>query len=310
MDRRPETKDQNIRMSLDSDLDRLYQLPPSAFIAERNALAKRAGARAEEIRGLPKPTLPVWIVNQLHWRHPDVYRALIESAENLRATHKAVLGGRRGDLRTASRTHEEAVEAALKAALGIATEDGNSPSDAVRQAIGTTLRALPAADPPGRLRQALAPGGFDMLAGLPSGGRVVPTPAARAGQKAIPSKPAARTATPGKKVDRAAVTRARKNVADATKTLATAEQASRREEFEAARTTRDADKANRRVTRAREALDEAETELQDAEREAADAAKKRDAAQARAESADQALEAARARVEAAERELRLAEEPT
>jgi hypothetical protein len=294
-------------MSVDSDLDRLYQLPPSAFVAERNALAKRAGERGEEIRALPKPTLPVWIVNQLHWRHPDVYRALVESAENLRATHKAVLGGRRGDLRAASKAHEEAVEAALKAALAIANEGGNSPSDAVRQAIGTTLRGLPAADPPGRLRQALAPGGFEMLAGLPSGGRVVPTPAARAGQKAAVSKP--RTATPGKKVDRAAVTRAKKSVADASKALAAAEHVSRREEFEAARTARDAEKAQRRVARATEALEEAETELRDAEREAADAVKKRDAAKVRAEVADRTLDAARSRAEAAERDLRLAEDP-
>src|SRR5918992_1894792 len=117
-------------MSMDADLDRLYQVPPAEFIAERNALAKRAGERAAEIRALPKPTQAVWAVNQLHWRHPEIYRALIENAENLRATHRAVLGGRMGsggrggdparvDLRGASRAHEEAVEAALKATLAI-----------------------------------------------------------------------------------------------------------------------------------------------------------------------------------------------
>src|SRR5262245_54682735 len=153
-------------MSLEADLNRLYQLPPEQFIAERNSLAKRAGADGADIRALPKPTAPVWAVNQLYWQQPEIYRELTESAENLRATHKAVLGGRKGDLRAASRAHEEALERALKAALAIAGEGKRTPSDAVRQAVGAILRALPAGDPPGRLRQAVTPGGFEMLAGL------------------------------------------------------------------------------------------------------------------------------------------------
>lgn len=280
-------------MSLDSDLDRLYQLPPAEFIAERNAIAKRAGTRAAEIRALPKPTMPVWAVNQLHWREPDVYGALVRSAENLRATHKAVLAGKRGDLRVASRAHEEALDAALKAALRIAAEAGNPPSDAAKQSIGTTLRALPAGDPPGRLRQALTPGGFEMLAGLPAGGRVVPAPAGRAAPKASKQKsapPAAQT-----KAEREAEERARKAAEAAAKALAAAEQAARREEFEAARALREAEKADRRVTRAREALDAAQTELEEAERDAAAAAKTRDAAQARWDKAEEEVAKLRGR---------------
>ena len=302
-------------MSVDSDLDRLYQLPPQAFIAERNALAKRAGARGTEIRALPKPTLAVWAVNQLHWRKPDVYRSLIESAENLRATHKAVLAGRRADLRAASRTHEEALDAALKATLAIAAADGNPPSDAARQAIGTTLRALPAADPPGRLRQALTPGGFEMLAGLPAGGRVVAAPASQprksaAQQRGTSGEPRSgeRRPSPPSEKDRAAIARARKMAEAASRALISAEHAARREEFEAARAARDAEKAERRVARAREAIEAAQAELQEAEREAAAATKTRDAARSRAESADQALEAARARVEDAQRDVRKADQ--
>jgi hypothetical protein len=294
-------------MSIDADLDHLYQLPPSAFIAERNALAKRSGTRGGDIRALPKPTLPVWVVNQLHWRHPEIYRSLIDSAENLRATHKAVLGGRRGDLRAASRTHEEALDAALKAALAIAAEGGSPPSDAVRQTIGTTLRALPGADPPGRLRQALMPGGFETLTGLPAGGRVVPPSAAGRPQKAAAPKHGAPTAAPRNKPDRAALARARKVAADAAKALNSADQASRREEFEAARAARDADAAQRRVSQAREAVEAAQAELEQAEEDAAAAAKKRDAARTRAASADKALATARGRADAAQRELRQAE---
>ena len=291
-------------MSLDADLDRLYQIAPSAFIAERNALAKRAGAHGAEIRALPKPTTPVWVVNQVHWRHPDVYRALVDAAENLRATHKAVLAGRRGDLRAASRTHEEALDAALKAALAIAAEEGHPPSDAARQTIVTTLRALPGADPPGRLRQALMPGGFEALTGLPSGGRVVSPPPQGRAPKAPAANRAASAAAPAKKVDKAELARARQAAAAAGKALSSAEQASRREEFEAARAARDAEASARRVTRAREAVEEAQAELEQAEQEAAAANKKRDAARTRAEAADKALAAARKRVETlnAERE--------
>lgn len=279
-------------MSIDTDLDRLYQLKPSEFIAERNAIAKRAGPRAADIRALPKPTAAVWAVNQLHWREPELYRSLIQNAENLRATHKAVLGGRRADLRSAGKAHEEALEAALKATLQIAAEDGSPPSDATRQAIGTTLRLLPADDPPGRLRQALAPGGFAMLSGLPAGGRVISSGGRK--EKRAPGKDTSAAAT---KEDKAAQARARKHAETVAKAVAAAEQAARREEFEAARTAREAEKAERRAARAREAVDAAADELKEAEREADQARKKRDAARARSEAADQALADARSRVE-------------
>jgi len=280
-------------MSIDTDLDRLYQLKPSEFTAERNAIAKRAGPRAADIRALQKPTAAVWAVNQLHWRQPELYRSLIQAAENLRATHKAIVAGRRADLRAASRAHEEALEAALKATLDIAAHDGHPPSDATRQAIGTTLRALPADDPAGRLRHALAPGGFEMLSGLPAGGRVIPAPA-RKEQKRAAGKHTPAAAT---KEDKAAEARARKQAEAVAKAVAAAEQVARREEFEAARTAREAEKAERRVARAREALDEAEAELKEAEREAEQARKKRDAAKDRSDAADQALADARSRIE-------------
>ena len=268
-------------MSIETDLDRLYQLKPAAFTAERNAIAKRAGPRAADVKSLPKPTAAVWAVNQLYWRNPELYRSLIRAAENLRATHKAVMGGRRADLRAASRAHEEALEAALKATLDIASEDGQGPSDATRQAVGTTLRGLPADDPPGRLRQALAPGGFEMLSGLPAGGRVIP-PSAR---------------KPEQKADTASQERARKPSEAVVKAIVAAEQVARREEFEAARTAREAEKAERRLARAREAFESAETEVKDAEHEVEQARKKRDAAKGRSDAADQALADARSRAD-------------
>ena len=57
---------------VDEEIARLYQLPLADFTAARNALVKQAGARAPEVRGLHKPPVPAWAVNQLLWHHRDI----------------------------------------------------------------------------------------------------------------------------------------------------------------------------------------------------------------------------------------------
>lgn len=279
---------------LDADIDRLYQLAPDEFTAARNALAKEAGADAPAIRKLQKPPLPAWAVNQLFWRRRPLYTALVETANELRQTHKAVLGGRQGDLRTAGKLHEEALDAALKGTLSIMEEDGHAATDASRQAIVTTLRALPVDEPPGRLTRTLQPGGFEMLAGLSIGhGKRLPAPK--------PTPPPRGTTGKGEKgaEDRAAVTareQAAEAAAKAARELRAAEHAARREEFEAARATREAEKAHRQLEEARDALDQAERDLKSAEAAAAAADRAREAADRRATDAQKALDAARKRV--------------
>ena len=239
---------------LDADIDRLYQGSPADFTAERNALAKRAGAQAAEIRGLTKPTVPAWAVNQLYWQNKPVYDRLIERAEDLRATHTAALRGQRTDLRGAGRAHEESIEDALKTVLALMKASGQPVTDATRQAIATTLRSLPGDEPPGRLSRQLEPRGFEMLTAAASQGRV--RPAAPAPK---PSRPADGNKG-GKK--------------------------------EAASAARDAEKAEKAVTEAEETLQQAEQALADAKRAAATAGKARDASQAKAAKATTQLEAA------------------
>ena len=158
---------------IDTEIDRLYQLPPDEFTAARNALAKQAGADAADVRSLAKPPIAAWAVNQIYWKQRAVYDALIAASTELRKLHRAILAGRRADIREAAKTHDEAIDASLKAALAILREEGHPVTDATRQAILTTLRALPADDPPGRLTRTLQPGGFEMLAGLSIGGSEV-----------------------------------------------------------------------------------------------------------------------------------------
>jgi hypothetical protein len=146
-------------------------------------------------------------------------------------------------------------------------------TDATRQAISTTLRALPSDDPPGRLTRALQPGGFEMLAGITPGARGRPAPAVKSGGRAASSKAAVAEPPAIGKRDAAKLARAR----------AALEEASR----------------ERRVASAREALQEAEQGVHEAEREHAAASRKRDAAQSRAADAQNAYARARTRADAA-----------
>ena len=292
---------------IDGEIDRLYQLPPEEFTAARNALAKQAGADAAEVRARAKPPVAAWAVNQLYWNRRTVYDGLTEAAVAVRSTHAAVLGGKKGDLRVVGKAHEQAVEAAVKAALAILAEGGHPATDATRQSIVTTLRALPAAgERPGRLTRILQPGGFEMLAGLSISGAAGPRRAAEpAPRSPAPSSPAPKKKTPAPKPpaltarDVKALERAKESSARAARELREAEHVAQRLEFEAARATREAEKSAVNVATAREALDEAQRVLTEAEAAVAASARARDAAERRCIEADRALEAARNRTDAA-----------
>jgi hypothetical protein len=271
------------------DIARLYQLPLAEFTAARNALAKQAGVRAPEIRALPKPPVAAWAINQLFWNDRDTYDRLLGASADLRAAHAAVLAGKQGDVRSASKSHEEAIESAIKATLGILAGAGQPVTDATRQSIATTLRALPGTDPPGQLTKTLQPGGFEMLAGLP-----VET---KSGRPTIVSRPR-RAPAPAPTKGAVAERRAKEAAAEAERHVRLAEHAVRREEFEAARASREAEKAEKAVEAAREDLKEAEASLAEAERAAKEAQKAKTAAETRARDAERALQAARDKAEA------------
>jgi pyruvate/2-oxoglutarate dehydrogenase complex dihydrolipoamide acyltransferase (E2) component len=288
---------------IDTDLDRLYQLPPDEFTAARNALAKDAGAEGADVRRLAKPPIAAWAVNQIYWKRRDIYDALIDASSELRKLHKAILSGRRADIREPAKAHDEAIDAALKAALGILGEEGHPGTDATRQAILTTLRALPADDPPGRLTRTLQPGGFEMLAGLSIAG-----PKSGASSRSFRLKAEATTAeakkadaaTPSKlatqakaRTDPKAAAQAKAAQEAAARAVREAEQAAGRAEFEAARLTREATKAAKELEEARETLETAQQALEDAKAAAATTARARETADRRAKEAERALDAAR-----------------
>ncbi len=275
--------------SRDADIDRLFQLPAQEFTKARNTLAAQAGSGGAAIRRLQKPPLAAWAVNQLFWKKRAVYESVVERAEALRREHKAVLTGRRGDIRGASRAHEDAIEAALKETLAIAAAEGYPITDATKQAIAKTLRALPSDEAPGRLTHALQPGGFEMLAGIaPAGRRLKPAP-----------KESREVSKPEKGSGGRELARARNEAADAARALREAEQQARRDEFEKARAAREAKKARAQLEAARQALTAAERAVEAAERTHAAAEKARQKAEGRVRESAAAAEAARGRAGAA-----------
>ena len=286
----------------DAGIDRLYQLPLSEFVAARNALAKEAGNA--EIKALQKPSVPAWAVNQLYWRHRGVYDDVTARAEDLRATHLATQRDKRADLRGASREHEQAVDAALKATLALLEEDKQPITDATKQSVATTLRGLPGDEPPGRLTRPIEPRGFDMLAAAAAAGSgkvKAAAPAAKAPVVALSPRADRKKDDAERAAERERVAGAREALAAATRATRIAEQAARREEFEAARAARDREKAQQRVKDAKAAVKEAQEALAAAEREAADADEAHDTANDRVKRARAELSEAQKQEEKARR---------
>ena len=278
--------------NFDEQIDRLYQLPQDEFTAARNALAKEAGSEGASIKQLVKPPLAAWAVNQLYWNRRGEYQSLIDAAERMRKTHKAVIEGRKGDLRAAGREHELALEKTLKATVELLEERQQPVTETTRHAILNTLRALPTDETPGRLSRALAPGGFEMLAGVipkkgPAGRK---DPGAQEPRDLKTQSPKdARTQPPDLKAQR------EREAAE--RAVRDAEHRSRRAEFESARAARDSTKAEKRLAEAREALARAQEDAEAAERDAATADRARDAAERKSRDAESALEAARKRID-------------
>lgn len=163
-------------MSVDDEIDRLYQLPPDEFTAARNALAKKEGgaSRAAEIKGLQKPTLPVWAVNQLYWKKRKVFDRLMEAARRLRVEHGRQLSGKTAEVDQAESRHRDALKDASDEIRQILKSAGEHDTPATMQTVAETLQALPGREDHGRLAKPLKPLGFEALAGLvPRGGATI-----------------------------------------------------------------------------------------------------------------------------------------
>jgi hypothetical protein len=174
---------------LDRLIDDLYKGPLKEFVAGRGALAKTlAGVEAKRVKGLPKPTIVPWAVNQVYWHARPVYDRLVSSGEKLRAAQIDALKGRPADVRRATEAHRKAMADAVTEALRLASGAGTHPgADELTKTLEAVSLARNLPEPPGRLTKPLRPAGFEALAGVPVKAlrRREPVPGRTAGPKLV-----------------------------------------------------------------------------------------------------------------------------
>jgi hypothetical protein len=170
------------KTKLDDDLDALFRLPLAEFTGARNTLAaqlKQGGRRDESdfVKGLAKPSISAWAVNQLYWNHRGAFDRLLTTGERFRQAQTSRLSRKVADMRDALDARREALAHLEDLATKLLSDAGHNPSPDTIRRITTTLEAMSAyASVPngpraGRLTHDVDPPGFESLASfVPSDG--------------------------------------------------------------------------------------------------------------------------------------------
>ncbi len=135
-------------VDVDAEIGRLYELPPGEFVAARDELGRRLRAQppddraaAERVRGLRRPTVAAWAVNQVARRHAELVAELVESGDRLhQAQRRALSGLRDSGLRAAAAERRERLDRLVAAASRVLVEAGRPP-EPHRDAIAATFEA-------------------------------------------------------------------------------------------------------------------------------------------------------------------------
>jgi hypothetical protein len=214
------------------EAERLYGLPLDEFTVARDELARslrKEGRRddAAEVAALRKPVVAAWVVNRLARDERDEMRRLVDAAAAIREGHET------GDAEL-----REALERLTGAARGLLEAEGRAP-EATLQQVASTLRAGAASDPDvllaGTLAQPMEATGFGAMAGASL------APAKRRASTEKSDRP---------KIDRRAVERARKALAEARDEARARERAATAAEREARKARDAAEQARDRVAKA------------------------------------------------------------
>ena len=166
-----------VKNKFDDDVDILFTLPLSEFIAARKALATRLkkegrSSDAEYVTSLAKPPISAWTVNQLYWYHSDEFQELIDAGERFRKAQTSRNANKVVEMRDALDTRREALTQLSDLASSLLEEAGHNASLETLRRISTTLEALSAyasaagGPVPGRLEKDVDPPGFESLAGF------------------------------------------------------------------------------------------------------------------------------------------------
>lgn len=218
---------------LDADIDALYALPLSEFVAARQALTRTLkGDEARLVKALAKPTTVPWVVNQIRWHDRALYDRVLKAGASLRAAQIGALEGRATKLADAAATHKHALSAAVQAGMGRAAAAGvSADADGLTRMLENVSLTEQPPEPHGRFTKVVQPAGFEALLGValkptPAALRVVDpkTPASKTG-KAVAPGPADLQAQQRLERERAeAADRRNRAIADAEARLAAARQ--------------------------------------------------------------------------------------
>jgi len=247
------------------DSDSLFAVPPTKFIEERKrivAALKGAGRKdeAKAVEKIPRPSIPVWTVNQIARRDPELVRRLGAITDRLKIAAGPEYGAAAAELRQALDDLRGEAAAVLAAA---GHEDGGP--HLIQRVIANVRAAAGGAETraaleQGRLARDVEEQEITSLFGTAAA--AVEAPAARAAKPAPSTAKADAKATAKAAADAKAEERAR------AKQIAAAEREVKRLRDAAAAARKDVERATRAVDEARESLDVAEKDLA-AEREAA-----------------------------------------
>jgi hypothetical protein len=164
-------------VDLETEIGRLYELPPEEFVAARDELWRRLRAAdrqaAERVRALRRPTVAAWAVNQVARRQPELVAELLDAGDKLRQAQRRALSGLRDSgLRKAAGERRDLVERLLGVAAGVLAEAGRAP-EPYRDALAASFQAASVeAEAAEAVRQGMltrelaAPTGFGDAGGL------------------------------------------------------------------------------------------------------------------------------------------------
>jgi hypothetical protein len=253
--------------NFDAKVDELYQRPLAEFTSARNALAKTlSGDRKSLVSSLPKPTVPLWAINQLHWKDPSTYKALIDAAEKLRAAHRAVIGGKKIDLRKPDEVHRAALERAAAKTVSLLEREAGNVSEPVRTAIRRTLATLPGEEQAGRLTREPGPAGFSMFAGVTPRTTKVAPPQPKQTNEAKERRDTQRDQQRAERERQKAERERAKAVAEARKEMKDAQQAAERATFAVKKAEAEMRKAQESEAKMISRVNDAERRLTELER--------------------------------------------
>jgi hypothetical protein len=275
-------------------IDHLLALPPAEFVSARNKLAgelkKIDGARAAEIKALPKPSPSVWALDRVARQEPDRIAAFLEASDALEEAQSSTGGSEEGRraYQSALATQRESLDGLVSAARGALAEAHLPTNRAVLERVTNNLRWAVLDDEhrrlleAGRLLRDLEPPDFGALVGrIPVAGQLQKPPPRL---KLVPATPA---------------TTAKERAAQKRMETLRARQADAKEEVTAAR---------EELRRTKAALDEAERAVTAQRRELAAVEKKAADARRAHEAAETALDRRNAEVESLAEELAQARE--